>query len=106
MPDLTKAVWRKSSRSNNTQNCVEVAHLPNGGFAIRDSKQDGAGPVLRYTLPEWEAFIAGVKRGEFDSRPRTTFLALRAAWSRTASHLTRRRRGEPARSDGPAAPDA
>jgi hypothetical protein len=95
MPDLNKAVWRKSSRSNNTQNCVEVAHLPNGGFAIRDSKQDGAGPILRYTLPEWEAFIAGVKRGEFDSRPRRCrFPRLRRLVSRLF----------PAPRAGPAAP--
>ncbi|MGZ0153746.1 DUF397 domain-containing protein (plasmid) [Kribbella sp. WER1] len=107
MTDLAKAVWRKSSRSNNTQNCVEVAHLSNGGFAVRDSKQGGTGPVLQYTMTEWEAFIAGVKLGEFDSRQRrTTFRAFRAAWRRMASLLTRRRRGEPARSDGPTAPDA
>jgi hypothetical protein len=45
--------------------CVEVAQLERGDVAIRDSK-DEAGPVLRSVPGEWQAFIAGVKAGEFD----------------------------------------
>jgi hypothetical protein len=49
-------MWRKSSRSG-TNGCVEVA--------VRDSK-DRNGPVLRFNAHEWEAFLAGVRNGEFE----------------------------------------
>jgi hypothetical protein len=56
--------WFKSSFSA-AGNCVEVAHLPGGGVAVRDSK-DRAKPPHVYTRPEWEAFLAGARNGEFD----------------------------------------
>ena len=64
--DISHAVWRKSSFSNgNGGNCVETAKLPGGGMAVRDTKnRDGA--ILRFTKGEWEAFVKGVKVGEFD----------------------------------------
>lgn len=59
------AAWRKSSLSGNGENCVEVADLPGGGRAVRNSKRpDGA--VVEFTPGEWDAFIGGVKQGEFD----------------------------------------
>jgi hypothetical protein len=57
--------WRKSRRSDGSGNCVEVALLQGGGRAVRDSK-DPDGSVLRFTAGEWDAFIGGVKDGEFD----------------------------------------
>jgi uncharacterized protein DUF397 len=30
-------------------NCVEIAHGPEGWVAVRDSKDEGHGPVLRFT---------------------------------------------------------
>jgi hypothetical protein len=61
-----KLVWRKSSYSGQGGNdCVEVADLPDGGRAVRDSK-DRSGPVLSFTPAEWAAFTAGVRDGEFD----------------------------------------
>ncbi|NRQ31378.1 DUF397 domain-containing protein [Nonomuraea sp. NN258] len=61
----TKAAWRKSSFCNGAAACVEVAPLPDGSVALRDSK-DQDGPVLVFTPAEWAAFTAGVRDGEFD----------------------------------------
>jgi hypothetical protein len=58
--------WRKSTFSpENGNGCVEFAQLPDGGVAIRDTK-DRSQPALRYTAQEWTAFLAGVRAGEFD----------------------------------------
>lgn len=49
--------WRKSSRSNNGNNgCVELAWFDHGR-GIRDSKQAGAGPVLRFQDEAVMAFL-------------------------------------------------
>ncbi|ORT46925.1 DUF397 domain-containing protein [Frankia sp. KB5] len=59
-------VWRKSSYSGgNGGDCVEVAGLPGGGRAVRDSKNPH-GPVLEFTEAEWSAFLAGARDGQFD----------------------------------------
>ncbi|MFF0867603.1 DUF397 domain-containing protein [Nonomuraea sp. NPDC003560] len=60
--DLT---WHKSSFSGDGENCVEVAVLPDGGRAVRDSK-DPSGPMLRFTRSEWAAFLMGAQSGEFE----------------------------------------
>ncbi len=45
--------------------CVEVGFTPDGGVAVRDSKDGDAGPLV-FTREEWVAFVAGVRAGEFD----------------------------------------
>ncbi len=62
--DLTGAIWRKSTRSNDGGNCVEVATNLPGIVAVRDSK-DADGPALTFSPSEWSAFMAGVRAGEF-----------------------------------------
>ena len=58
--DLSRAVWRKSARSNNGGACVEVAiNLP-GIVAVRDSK-DPHGPRLVVTRRAWHAFAWNIK---------------------------------------------
>jgi Domain of unknown function (DUF397) len=68
MPIPADLVWRKSSFSGDNGNggsCVEVAFLPGGGAAVRDTK-DRTLPPHRFTGAEWDAFLAGVRAGEFD----------------------------------------
>ncbi|WP_433515933.1 DUF397 domain-containing protein [Nonomuraea sp. CA-143628] len=64
--DLSRAVWRKSSKSNGQGGaCVEVASNLPGIVAVRDSKNPDA-PALVFTHTEWEAFLDGVSKKEFD----------------------------------------
>jgi Domain of unknown function (DUF397) len=63
--DLTRAQWRKSTRSGNSGNCVEVARNLPGIVAVRDSK-DPAGPALVAEPAAWQAFALAVKAGSFD----------------------------------------
>jgi len=62
--DVFNAEWITSRFCNNSA-CVQVAHLPGGMVAIRDSK-DIARPPHVFDREEWAAFIAGAKAGEFD----------------------------------------
>ncbi|GAA1116019.1 DUF397 domain-containing protein [Kribbella jejuensis] len=57
--------WKKSQRSGPSGNCVEVAKLPDGGVAVRNSRFT-SGPALVFTKAEIEAFLGGVQDGEFD----------------------------------------
>jgi hypothetical protein len=41
---------------------VEVADLPSGHRAVRDSK-DAAGPILTFGPSEWAAFTAAIRAG-------------------------------------------
>jgi hypothetical protein len=68
MPDLSRAQWHKSSYSNGSGDCAEVAHLPGDIFAVRNSKAPDAGTVF-FTRSEMEAFLLGAKAGEFDDLP-------------------------------------
>lgn len=58
-------MWFKATLSSGNGQCVECAHLPDGGMAVRDTK-NRPGAVLRFTADEWKAFLAGVRSGEFD----------------------------------------
>ncbi|MBW1604457.1 DUF397 domain-containing protein [Streptomyces sp. JJ66] len=61
--DLSTAVWRKATASGPEHDCVEVAEMPGGARAVRDSKNPDRDP-LRFTATEWAAFRQGVTAGE------------------------------------------
>lgn len=56
--------WTKSRRSNPNGNCVEMALLPAGDVAVRNSRYPG-GPALIFTRSVITAFLAGIADGEF-----------------------------------------
>ena len=59
--DLSRAQWRKASKSNsNGGACVEVARDLPGTVAVRDSKNP-AGPVLALSPDDWRTFTSHVK---------------------------------------------
>jgi uncharacterized protein DUF397 len=60
VPDVFGAAWRKSSRSNGAQNCVELAHVAEA-MAVRDSKNP-TGPVLAFSAGVFGAFLRSAKR--------------------------------------------
>lgn len=55
---------RKSSFSTQESGCVEVGVI-DGLVRVRDTK-DRDGGVLSFNAMEWDAFLRGVKAGEFD----------------------------------------
>jgi hypothetical protein len=63
---LTGVEWKKSHHSNPSGNCVEMALLPGGAVAVRNSRHP-EGPALVYTGDEVRAFLAGVRDGDFDT---------------------------------------
>ena len=63
--ELGEVRWQKSWHSNPNGECVELAALPTGEIALRNSRFP-AGPVLLYTQAEITAFLGGAKDGEFD----------------------------------------
>ena len=67
-PQFVDGDFKKSSLSGiwvpGTGNCVEVAQR-DGVVAVRNSK-DPQKSMVFFTADEWNAFVGGVKQGEFD----------------------------------------
>ncbi len=61
--------WIKSSFSAYQGNCVEVQGLRGDTVRVRDSKNPGNG-ILSFTAAQWDAFVTGVRNGEFDRETR------------------------------------
>ncbi|MFI5492368.1 DUF397 domain-containing protein [Actinoplanes sp. NPDC051859] len=62
----TTTPWIKARKSGgNGGSCVE-SRRHNGMIEVRDTKDAGAGPILRFTTEEWDAFLDGARNREFD----------------------------------------
>ena len=57
--------WVKAAKSTGNGNCVEVRRHA-GFIEVRDTKDGGVGPTLRFTAAEFDAFLDGSRNGEFD----------------------------------------
>jgi hypothetical protein len=64
MNEFVGATWRKSTKTQNSGACIEVARVSDT-VGVRDSK-DPEGPVLKFTVREFEAFLDGAGKGEFN----------------------------------------
>lgn len=59
--DLSEARWHKSTRSNSTGgNCVEVADNLAEAVYVRDTKDQGVGPILMFPRKAWCEFVSFV----------------------------------------------
>lgn len=75
-------VWRHSSICQGSDaTCVDVA-IRDAHVAVRDSKNPH-GPVLGFTFAEWQAFLLGVRAGEFELP--TAAYRSRASWAAMSS---------------------
>ena len=63
-PEDTILTWRKASRSNAGNNCVEIART-HRGYLIRDSKNP-VGPRLPLGNRTWTALIDDIKNGKYE----------------------------------------
>lgn len=71
---------KKAKACGNSNSCVFVGALPGEGpvqTLVVVMGDDDQGPKLTFTRAEWDAFVDGVKAGEFD----TDTLVLEAARS-------------------------
>ena len=58
--NCVEVAWHKSSFSNGQSNCVEVA-FPGLSVATRDSKHP-TGPTLSFPTPTWHTFLTTLTR--------------------------------------------
>ncbi|QIZ34846.1 DUF397 domain-containing protein [Saccharopolyspora sp. ASAGF58] len=65
MNNLTGASWRKSSRSTEQGQCVELAQNLPAISAVRDSKAPEQGALV-FTKAQLQAFLTNVKAGQLD----------------------------------------
>ncbi|GAA2991467.1 DUF397 domain-containing protein [Streptosporangium longisporum] len=62
-PRFSNSAWHRPACNNGS--CVEVA-FEHGSVGVRDGKNGTNGPVLVFTLAEWDSFVRSIRRGRFD----------------------------------------
>ncbi|WP_436775724.1 DUF397 domain-containing protein [Yinghuangia sp. YIM S09857] len=63
--DISGAEWISYGEDTTGEGVVQTAEIGGGAVAMRNSAHP-EGPILRFTKGEWDAFVLGVKDGEFD----------------------------------------
>lgn len=63
---MRKNEWFKSTRSANNGQCVEIFYSDLSGQVLVRHSKDLEGAFITFSTPEWQAFTAGVRNGEFD----------------------------------------
>ena len=63
--DTAAARWERTTHEDGTPAALEIGYADNGLVALRMA-EDPEGDILIYTPSEWEAFVEGVRDGEFD----------------------------------------
>ncbi|MGI5353059.1 DUF397 domain-containing protein [Streptomyces sp. CA-250714] len=63
--EIMGVTWLKAQASVGAGECIEVAGLPDGDVAMRNSRHP-EGPALVFTKAELLAFLEGAKGSEFD----------------------------------------
>lgn len=53
--------WHKSSYSAGQDNCVEEGRSGTGSVGVRDTKDNGVGPVLEFAPDAWAAFLEDLR---------------------------------------------
>ena len=61
--EVASASWRKPSHSNDSGNCVDVASM-DCTVAVRDTRQGDRGPLLEFTEATWRRFLVRAKSGK------------------------------------------
>jgi hypothetical protein len=62
----TPTPWVKSSRSGSSGNCVEMRRTADAVVEVRDTKDRGTGPILRFTPDQFAAWLDGARSGALD----------------------------------------
>jgi hypothetical protein len=63
--DTATARWERTNLEDGSPAALEVGYGDNGLVALRTAEHPD-GDLLVYTQSEWEAFVEGVRDGEFD----------------------------------------
>lgn len=63
--DTAAAKWQRTTNLDGSPGKLEIGFADNGLVALRYADEPD-GTILIYTPAEWDAFVEGVKDGEFD----------------------------------------